>query len=432
MGYSLAHFLFYRYFFYQPKVHMKTDSRPASIFNVAVIVASLGYFVDIYDLLLFTIVRVPSLKDLGLPQSEIDAGAGLLLINVQMLGLLIGGIVWGIIGDKKGRLSVLFGSILIYSVANIANGFVHGINGYILWRFVAGFGLAGELGAGITLVSEILSKEKRGYGTMIVATVGVSGAIAANLIAKLVGDWRICYFIGGGLGLCLLILRVSVMESHMFNAVRTSTAARGSFFALFTSRERFLKYLKCILLGTPTWFVVGILIVFSNKFAKEMNVAGDINPGDAVAFCYAGITVGDFASGVLSQLWKSRRKVMLVFLVLTGAMVAVYLNMYGAATWVFYTVCFILGFSVGFWAIFVTIAAESFGTNLRATVATTVPNFARGMLPLISLLFVQVQHSFSFLQSGAIVAVICIGIAMIAAWKIEETFGKDLNYLEEI
>lgn len=411
---------------------MKTDSRPASVFNVAVIVASLGYFVDIYDLLLFTIVRVPSLKDLGLPQSEIDAGAGLLLINVQMLGLLIGGIVWGIIGDKRGRLSVLFGSILIYSVANIANGFVHGINGYILWRFVAGFGLAGELGAGITLVSEILSKEKRGYGTMIVATVGVSGAIAANLIAKLVGDWRICYFIGGGLGLCLLILRVSVMESHMFNAVRTSAAARGSFYALFTSRERFLKYLKCILLGTPTWFVVGILIVFSNKFAKEMHVAGDINPGDAVAFCYAGITVGDFASGVLSQLWKSRRKVMLVFLVLTGAMVAVYLNMFGAATWLFYTVCFILGFSVGFWAIFVTIAAESFGTNLRATVATTVPNFARGMLPLISLLFVQVQRSFSFLQSGAIVAVICIGIAMIAAWKIEETFGKDLNYLEEI
>ncbi|HEY9260170.1 MFS transporter, partial [Chitinophaga sp.] len=197
---------------------MKTDNRPVSIFNIAVIVASLGYFVDIYDLLLFTIVRVPSLKSLGLPQNEIDAGAGMLLINIQMIGLLIGGIFWGIIGDKKGRLSVLFGSILIYSIANIANGFVHGINGYVLWRFVAGFGLAGELGAGITLVSEILPKEKRGYGTMIVATVGVSGAVAANLIAKLVGDWRICYFIGGGLGLALLVLRVSVMESHLFNA----------------------------------------------------------------------------------------------------------------------------------------------------------------------------------------------------------------------
>ncbi|WP_160713493.1 MFS transporter [Chitinophaga solisilvae] len=411
---------------------MKTETRPVSIFNIAVIVASLGYFVDIYDLLLFTIVRVPSLKELGLPQSEIDSGAGMLLINVQMLGLLIGGIFWGIIGDKKGRLSVLFGSILIYSVANIANGFVQGINGYLLWRFVAGFGLAGELGAGITLVSEILPKEKRGYGTMIVATVGVSGAVAANLIAKLVGDWRICYFIGGGLGLCLLVLRVSVMESHMFNAVRASSAARGSFLALFTSSERLLKYLKCMLLGTPTWFVVGILIAFSNKFAVEMKVNGTINPGDAIAFCYAGLTVGDLASGLISQLWRSRRKVMLLFLVFTSVMVAVYLNMHGAEKWWVYTVCFLMGFSVGFWAIFVTIAAESFGTNLRATVATTVPNFARGMLPLISILFIQVQKYFTFLQSGAIVAVVCIGIALITAWSIEETFGKDLNYLEEI
>ncbi|MEZ2445292.1 MFS transporter [Chitinophaga sp. RCC_12] len=411
---------------------MKADNRPVSIFNIAVIVASLGYFVDIYDLLLFTIVRVPSLKSLGLPDSEIDAGAGMLLINIQMVGLLIGGIFWGIIGDKKGRLSVLFGSILIYSVANIANGFVQGINGYVLWRFVAGFGLAGELGAGITLVSEILPKEKRGYGTMIVATVGVSGAVAANLIAKLVGDWRICYFIGGGLGLALLVLRVSVMESHLFNAVKSSSASRGSFMALFTNRERFIKYLKCMLLGTPTWFVVGILIAFSNKFATMMNVKGAISPGDAIAFCYAGLVVGDFASGLISQLWRSRRKVMLLFLVFTGIMVTVYLNLHGVETWVFYTVCCILGFSVGFWTIFVTIAAESFGTNLRATVATTVPNFARGMLPLISILFIQVQKYFTFLQSGAIVAVVCIGVALITAWKVEETFGKDLNYLEEI
>jgi MFS family permease len=412
---------------------MKTENRSASIFNIAVIVASLGYFVDIYDLLLFTIVRVPSLKSLGLSQEDIDSGAGLLLINIQMVGLLIGGIVWGIIGDKKGRLSVLFGSILIYSIANIANGFVQGINGYVLWRFVAGFGLAGELGAGITLVSEILPKEKRGYGTMIVATVGVSGAIAANTIAKLVGDWRICYFIGGGLGLALLILRVSVMESHMFNQVKASaTTTKGSFIALFTNKERFLKYLKCMLLGTPTWFVVGILVAFSNKFASQMQIQGAINPGDAIAFCYAGLVLGDFASGLLSQLLKSRRKVMLLFLVLTSVMVGIYLNLHGAAVWTFYVVSFVLGFSVGFWAIFVTIAAESFGTNLRATVATTVPNFARGMLPLISILFIQVQKSFTYLQSGAIVAAVCIGIAIIAAWNIEETFGKDLNYVEEI
>lgn len=411
---------------------MHSENRPASIFNIAVIVASLGYFVDIYDLLLFTIVRVPSLKELGVPQNEIDTGVGVLLINVQMIGMLIGGVFWGVVGDKKGRLSVLFGSILLYSVANIANGFVHGTTGYLIWRFVAGLGLAGELGAGITLVSEILPKEKRGYGTMIVATVGVSGAVAANLIAKIVADWRICYFIGGGLGLALLILRISVMESHMFNAIKQSKASRGNFISLFTNKQRFLKYLKCMLLGTPTWFVVGILVAFSNKFAVEMGVQDAINPGDAIAFTYAGLTLGDFSTGLISQLWKSRRKVMILFLLLTAAFVFLYFQMHGATKWTFYAVCFGLGFSVGFWTIFVTIAAESFGTNLRATVATTVPNFARGMLPLISALFTALQVWFGYLNSGAIVAVICIGIALITSYSIEETFGKELNYLEEI
>jgi MFS family permease len=411
---------------------MHAENRSASIFNVAVIVASLGYFVDIYDLLLFTIVRVPSLKDLGVPQNEIDTGVGLLLINIQMVGMLIGGVLWGILGDKRGRLSVLFGSILLYSVANIANGFVHGTTGYLIWRFVAGLGLAGELGAGITLVSEILPKEKRGYGTMIVATVGVSGAVAANFIAKIVQDWRICYFIGGGLGLALLILRISVMESHMFNAIKEAKTSRGNFLSLFTERQRFLKYLKCLLLGTPTWFVVGILIAFSNKFAIEMGVRDAISPGDAIAFTYAGLTLGDFSTGLISQLWRSRRKVMLLFLLLTAAFVFLYFQMHGATKWTFYAVCFGLGFSVGFWTIFVTIAAESFGTNLRATVATTVPNFARGMLPLISALFTALQAWFSYLHSGAIVAVICIGVALITAYSVEETFGKELNYLEEI
>jgi MFS transporter, putative metabolite:H+ symporter len=412
---------------------MKPGKSTASIFNVAVLVASLGYFVDIYDLLLFTIVRVPSLKDLGVSQTEIDSGVGMLLINVQMLGLLVGGIFWGIVGDKKGRLKVLFGSILLYSVANIANGFVTGTNGYLFWRFVAGLGLAGELGAGITLVAEILPKEKRGYGTMIVATVGVSGAVAANLIAKLVPDWRYCYFIGGGLGLLLLFLRISVMESHMFSqTAEKGTAGRGEFLALFSNRERFLRYLKCVLLGTPTWFVVGILVAFSNKFAVEMGVKSPVNPGDAVAFCYAGLVLGDFSSGVLSQLLKSRKKVMMIFLALTAVCVTLYLNLYGAEKWFFYTICAILGFSVGFWAIFVTIAAESFGTNLRATVAITVPNFARGMLPLITMLFSGFQHYLSYLQSGAVVGAICIVVAMLASYTVEETFGKDLNYIEKL
>ncbi|SCB85246.1 Major Facilitator Superfamily protein [Chitinophaga costaii] len=417
---------------------MSSSQRAQSIFSLAVIVASLGYFVDIYDLLLFTIVRVPSLKSLGLSPDDIDNHTGLLLINVQMAGLLLGGILWGIVGDKKGRLSVLFGSILLYSIANIANGFVSGTTGYLVWRFVAGLGLAGELGAGITLVSEILPKEKRGYGTMIVATVGVSGAVAANFIYKFadhfkqVEAWRVCYFIGGALGLGLLVLRVSVLESGMFNAIKSSDAKRGSFWALFTDRKRFIKYLQCVLLGTPTWFVIGILMAFSNRFGVELQVQSPINPGDAVAFCYTGLVIGDFSSGYISQLWKSRRKVMLLFLILNAACVGIYLNMEGVTATAFYTMCLVSGISVGFWAIFVTIAAESFGTNVRATVATTVPNFARGMLLAITALFKGLQESFSYLQSGAIVACLTIGVALLAAYTIPETFGKDLNYTEEI
>lgn len=412
---------------------MNSGTKTVSIFNVAVLVASLGYFVDIYDLLLFTIVRVPSLQALHVPQSEIDTGIGPWLISIQMAGLLLGGIFWGIIGDRKGRLRVLFGSILLYSVANIANGFVQGTTGYLFWRFVAGLGLAGELGAGITLVSEILPKEKRGYGTMIVATVGVSGAVVANMVAKLVPDWRYSYFIGGGLGLLLLILRISVLESGMFQQMAAeSKTSRGNFLALFTGKDRFLRYLKCILIGTPTWFVVGVLIAFSNKFALEMGVKEPVKPGDAVAFCYAGLVLGDFLTGFLSQIMRSRRKVMMIFLLFTAVCCFVYLNLHGADKWLFFTVCFVMGISVGFWAIFVTIAAESFGTNLRATVAITVPNFARGMLLLITPMFLGLGKYFTYLQCGAIMAVVTIVIALTGTYFSEETFGKDLNYVEPI
>jgi MFS transporter, putative metabolite:H+ symporter len=411
---------------------MNTGTKNSSIFNIAVLVASLGYFVDIYDLLLFTIVRVPSLNSLGVSQTEIDKGIGLWLQNIQMIGLLLGGIFWGMLGDKKGRLQVLFGSILLYSIANICNGLVHDTTTYFICRFVAGFGLAGELGAGVTLVSEILPKEKRGYGTMIIATVGVSGAVAANLVGKLVPDWRYSYFIGGGLGLLLLVLRISVLESGMFREMAESKASKGNFGALFTDKERLGRYLKCILLGTPTWFVVGILIALSNKFALEMGVKTPIKPGDSVAFCYAGLVLGDFLTGYLSQVLKSRRKVMIIFLILTGIATAVYLNLFGASEQLFFIVCFLMGVSVGFWAVFVTIAAESFGTNLRATVAITVPNFARGMLVPISMLFTWLSGYVGFLHAGAIVGGITILIALVATFTVKETFGEDLNYVETI
>lgn len=416
------------------------QQQPQRVLSLAVIVAALGYFVDIYDLLLFAIIRIPSLRSLGLSGMDVD-NVGQRLLSVQMAGLLIGGIIWGILGDKKGRLSVLFGSILLYSLANIANGFVHGVGGYTFWRFVAGLGLAGELGAGITLVSEILPKEKRGYGTMLVATVGVSGAVVANLIYKGVSNytqgttheaWRICYWVGGALGLLLLALRISVAESGMYKSVEKSDTKRGRFGDLFNSWPRFAKYMKVVFLGTPTWFVVGIMIAFSNRFAIEMKASGPVNPADAIAYTYIGLTIGDLASGLLSQLLRSRKKVMLLFLTLTAICMTVYFNLQGASPQTFYMVSLLTGFSVGFWAIFVTIGAESFGTNLRATVATTVPNFARGMLVPITWFFQGLQKGagVSYYQSGIITGAICLAVALIATLRIEETFTRDLNYVE--
>jgi putative MFS transporter len=297
------------------KILSPAQNKPVRLLSAAVIVASLGYFVDIYDLLLFSIIRLPSLKSLGLVGEDITNN-GIFLLNIQMIGLLAGGIFWGIVGDKKGRLSVLFGSIFLYSVANIANGFVHSIESYAAWRFIAGFGLAGELGAGITLVAEIMPKEKRGYATTIIAAVGVSGAVVAFVIARYF-EWRTSFFIGGGLGLSLLLLRVGVAESGVFSNAKNIHATRGDFLSLFTSKTQFIKYLRCIVIGIPLWFVVGILITLSPEFGKALHVQGPVNAGAAVACCYAGLVFGDIASGLLSQYLKSRIKVVYVYLCLS-------------------------------------------------------------------------------------------------------------------
>jgi MFS family permease len=356
---------------------------------------------------------------------------------MQMYGMLLGGILWGVLGDKRGRLSVLFGSIFVYSVANIANGMVHSVEAYAIWRFIAGIGLAGELGAGITLVAETLPKEKRGYGTMIVASFGISGAIVANLVYQAVGDWRLCYFAGGVLGLLLLALRVSVRESGMFREVKNTDVTRGKFLSLFTQRDRFIRYLQCIFIGIPLWFLVGVLITFAPEFAKALGVEGaeTIRAGHAIAWCYAGLVVGDIASGALSQWLRSRKKVMALFLALNLVMVFVYLNAFGISVSGFYLLCLAMGFSVGYWVIFVTIAAEQFGTNIRATVTTTVPNFVRGALPLI-IIFYQFARDRVFsghiLHASMLVAVLLSLVAFLALWRMRETFTADLNYTETI
>lgn len=404
-------------------------SKLRQLLQVPVIVAALGYFVDIYDLLLFSIVRIPSLRYLGVPDTEL-LETGIYLINMQMAGMLVGGILWGVLGDKRGRLSVLFGSILLYSLANIANGLVTTVNQYAVLRLVAGIGLAGELGAGITLVAEILPKEIRGYGTSLVASVGVLGAVLAYFVADLF-DWQKAYFIGGGLGLALLLLRVSVFESGIYKEVKEKPVARGNFFALFSSGRQFFKYLSCILIGLPIWYVIGILITFSPEFGVALGIPVPVVAGKAVMFAYIGLSLGDLSSGVLSQWVRSRKKIVLGFILLTSFFVAVYLFFPLASEAYFYTICLCLGFSIGYWALFVTIAAEQFGTNLRATVATTVPNFVRGSVNIITPLFLTLRGEYGIIKGAGMVGLITVVISLLALYKLAETFGKDLNFLEE-
>ena len=400
-----------------------------SIFNITVLVAALGYFVDIYDLLLFQIVRVDSLKDMGLSIAQVKS-EGEFIISVQMIGLLVGGIIWGVMGDKKGRLSVLFGSIVLYSIANIINGFVQTPNQYALTRFFAGIGLAGELGAGITLVSELVSKEKRGVSTSLVAGIGLTGAVVAYFISQNF-NWRICYFIGGGLGFCLLLLRISVFESGMFTKLKELDVQRGNFFMFFTYKIRFKKYLLAILIGLPTWYVIGILVAFSNDFGKAFGFSEEVLPKKSTMFAYAAIAIADIMVGLISHWLKSRKKVLFIFYGLTVISIGFYFTQQNGTAASMYMICAAMGFSVGFWAIFVTMAAEQFGTNLRSTATTTVPNMVRGALPLMFLLFKTLQSvTGNFITAGWLTGLVVMVISFTAAWFTEETFGKDLNYVE--
>lgn len=401
------------------------------IFSVPLIVAALGYFVDIYDLLLFSIIRVPSLTSLGLTKEQITI-EGESIIMWQMAGLLIGGIIWGVMGDKRGRLSVLFGSIVLYSLANIANGFVQTVDQYAVIRFIAGLGLAGELGAGITLVSEITPKEKRGIATSLVAGIGLLGAVLA-FIMKETFEWRTCYFIGGGLGLLLLILRISVVESGMFNMVKKTEVQRGNFFMLFSNADRFRRYLLGILIGLPTWFTIGVLVTFSGEFGEQMGITEKIDPGKAIMFAYVGISIGDILIGFISQWFRSRKKALYLFYVFTAIFMVLFFTIQwnGTADGM-YWISAGLGFATGFWAIFVTMAAEQFGTNLRATAATTIPNMVRGMLAVLILPMFKGLRTLTgdYVTGGWLTAIILMLITLVAIYYTKETFGKDLNYLE--
>jgi len=398
-----------------------------SVLNLTVVVAGLGYFVDLFDITLYGVVRVSSLKDLGLNEQQIfDQGAN--IYTYQMVGMMIGGLIWGVLADKRGRLSVMFGSILLYSFANIANFFVWDVTSYAICRFLGGIGLAGELGAAITLVAESLPKEKRGLGTTIVATLGMLGILAAALVAEYI-PWRWAYLAGGVMGLLLLVARFKVSESELF-AKKTHPSRADPL--LLLQGGRFPKYLYCILVGVPVYFTTGALFSFSVELAKGLNIQGAVTASKAILFGSIGLTAGDLLAGVLSQWFKSRKRAVGVHLGVGFVLVLVYILAPGLTSTGIYVLCLLLGVSVGYWAVFVTMSAEQFGTNIRGTVATTVPNFVRGSAALIVFGYKELAQHISVSSAALAVGVICFALALFALSRMEETFSRDLDYEETL
>jgi len=422
--------LWYFYGIKEPKMSTLKDKQAESKkVWLLVTIASLGYFVDIYDLIIFSIVRIQSFTDIGVPTGQMRV-KGEFVLNMQMGGLLLGGIIWGIIGDKYGRLKVLFGSILLYSLANIANGFVGDVWQYGIIRFIAGIGLAGELGAGITLVSESMHKSKRGYGTMLVASVGVLGAILAYFVSEEF-NWRTAYFVGGGMGLLLLLLRVGSFESGLFKEQDKKDVPKGDFRMLFTDKGRLKRYINCLCIGLPIWFVVGVLVTQAPEIGKALGASETLSAGKGVMFAYIGISIGDVLAGMFAQILKSRKKVVFICqLIIIGSSLW-YLLSTGITANKFLVLAFVMGLGVGYWATFVTISAEQFGTNLRATVATTAPNFVRGALIPSTMVYGLLVDSFGIVPAAITMVLVLSGIAMYSLTQLEESFDKDLNYLEE-
>lgn len=405
---------------------LKTESKQVKL---AILVAALGYFVDVFDLLLFGIVRVQSLKDLGISGDGL-LSEGVYLLNMQMIGLLLGGVLWGILGDKIGRIQVLFGSILLYSSATILNAFVWDVQGYAILRFISGIGLAGELGAGITLVGELVSKERRGLATAFVASVGVSGAIAAGAISQLL-DWRSSYIVGGTMGILLLFLRLGVNESGIFKEVANNDQIKRGDLRLLLKPQRFFRLLGCILIGTPIWFIVGIIVTFSPEIGVALNLDAPIVVSKAIIINYIGLTFGDFLSGIISQVLRSRKKCLLIFIIASLMSSLTTLSLSAPSANSFYVYCGIMGVFAGYWAMFVTTAAEQFGTNIRATVTTMTPNLVRGSVVLMTMLLTYLKPIFGVIVAVQADGLIVFSLALIALFFMRETFGRDLDFVEK-
>lgn len=408
-----------------PTTNQKIYNSP---FNITVLVAGIGFFIDAFDLFLFNVYRIPSLKGLGLSGSELTH-TGERLLSIQMAGMMLGGIITGIFADKKGRVKVLFGSILLYSLANFANAFVQDVNTYAIIRFLAGVGLAGELGAGITLVSESMTVEKRGYGTILVATLGALGAVTAGLIGDFL-PWRQAFMAAGVAGGILLVMRLRSFEPAMFSDNNATAGKRGSLVLLFSSPRRALRYVACILMGVPIWYSVGLLITLSPELAKDHGIDG-LKLSTCFVLFQVGITVGDLLSGIVSQLLRSRKKVLIGFMTL-GILATAYHFMLMSAGMEFYITSLLMGLGCGYLSVFVTTTAEHFGINLRVTVTATVTNFMRGAVVLLVPMHQGIERAFGLNLTGGLIATGCIvwALALASALALPDTFGKSLAFTE--
>lgn len=395
---------------------------------LAIIVAALGYFVDVFDIWLFSSVRVKSLQGLGLTGDAVKS-VGEALINWQMAGFILGALLFGVIADRKGRLAVLFGSILIYSLANIANGFVQDITWYGVCRFVAGIGLAGELGAGIALVSELVSTARRGWATTFVATIGVTGSVAAPLVAKAV-DWRVAYFIGGGMGIVLLLMRIGVFESGMFEELKArDDVKRGDLRQLLATAERRKRYLATILCGAPVWFFAGLMMTFAPEVQVSLGIPNPKPAPDIIAIAALGLCIGDVIFGAISQWMKSRRRAFwIAYVWMTAAILAIFFAAKSAD--VFFWLMFVGGLGAGYWAVFVTTSGEVFGTNLRGTVATTAPSFVRGLIIPMTLGKRALEPYLGSIGALGAIGVLVLGLAAWSVAALPETFHRDMDFVE--
>jgi putative MFS transporter len=394
-------------------------------------IAAFGYFVDLFDLVLYGAVRVDSLQSLGYQGKELfEVGANLL--NIQMAGMLVGGIFWGILGDRRGRKEALFGSIFIYSLATFLNAYVHDFAGYATLRFLAGIGLAGELGSAITLVSETLPQASRGLGSAFVAAVGFFGAAMASYTSQHM-SWQNAYRFGGALGVLLLLSRVSVKESILFLKTHANNpnASFGSLGYLFSSGRRVKLMLLAFLAGVPIWYVAGILSYFAPEFAKELKTTGIVTAGTTIMMGYLGSIMGDIACGFLSQKLKSRKKAVLIFMILGGLIAIIHpLFMVGGSALSFYWVRFGIGFGNGFFAILIAWIAEMFGTNLRATLTSTLANLIRASVIPITFAFLHFNPTYGLLKTSAALGCFVFVLGIISVLNMPETFSRDLHYLE--